>query len=140
MTTKPTYEELELRVKELELETLRFKQTERMLGELPVEIGGQELYSVLVQKAADGIWLLDNNFLTVYVNPALEGMLGYEQKEMIGRSWYDFGDPAWVARAKELEKRREAGVKEPHEFLFIHKNGRKVLTRIATTPLYDKAI
>jgi PAS domain S-box-containing protein len=57
---------------------------------------------------------------------------------MVGRSWYDFGDPEWVARAKELEKRRATGVKEPHQFLFIHKGGRKVLTRIATTPLYDK--
>jgi PAS domain S-box-containing protein len=32
-----------------------------------------------------------------------------------------------------------SGIKEPHPFLFIRKNGSKVLTRIATTPLYDEA-
>jgi PAS domain S-box-containing protein len=95
------------------------------------------MYRKLVEQAYDGFWFLDKNFMTVYVNPALEKMLGYTTAEMIGRSWYDFGDPAWIARAKELEKRRESGIQEPHPFLFVHKDGRTVLTRIATTPLFD---
>ncbi len=95
------------------------------------------MHRKLVELAYDGFWLLDKEFMTVYVNPALEKMLGYTTAEMIGRSWYDFGDPACVARAKELEKRRESGIQEPHQFLFVHKEGRTVLTRIATTPLYD---
>jgi PAS domain S-box-containing protein len=98
----------------------------------------EEKYRKLVEQSSDGIWLLDKEFLTVYVNPAMEEMLGYSKDEMTGRSWYDFGDPEWVERAKELEKRRESGIGEPHEFLFIHKDGRKVLTRISTTPLCDK--
>ena len=88
--------------------------------------------------ASDGFWLLDRKFVTVYVNPAVEAMLGYTKEEMIGRSWYSFGDPEWVARAQELENRREAGVREPHQFLFVRKDGRKVMTRIATTPIYDR--
>jgi PAS domain S-box-containing protein len=102
-----------------------------------VSVTNQDIYSLVVELASDGFWLLDKQFLTVYVNPAMAAMLGYAKDEMIGRSWYDFGDPEWVARAKELEKRRESGVKEPHQFLFLHKSGRAVLTRIATTPLYD---
>ena len=96
-----------------------------------------QMYRKLVEQAYDGFWYLDKEFMTVYVNHAMEKMLGYTTAEMIGRSWYDFGDPAWVARAKELEKRREGGVQEPHQFQFVHKDGRTVLTRIATTPLYD---
>ena len=98
----------------------------------------QERYRMLVEMAQNGIWLLDKKFMTVFINPKVEEMLGYSKEEMIGRSWYDFGDPEWVARAKELKKRREGGVKEAHEFLFMHKDGSKVLTRISTTPLYDK--
>ena len=124
---------------ELQRDLTARQQAEEALVELKVKVGSQELYSVLVDKAADGFWLLDKQFMTVYVNPATEAMLGYTQAEMLGRSWYDFGDPAWVARAKELERRRESGVVEPHQFLFIHKAGRKVLARIATTPLYDQA-
>jgi len=97
----------------------------------------EQIYRTMVEQAYDGFWLLDHEFMTVYVNPALEKMLGYSRAEMVGRSWYDFGDPEWVARAKELEKRRKSGVQEPHQFLFVHKDGRTVLTRIATTPLYD---
>lgn len=96
-----------------------------------------ERYRMLVEMAQDGIWLLDRQFMTVYVNPKMEKMLGYTKKEMIGRSWHEFGDPQWAARTKELEKRLEDGANKPHEFLFIHKNGKKVLTRIAPTPLYD---
>jgi len=97
----------------------------------------EEEYRRLVEQSSDGIWLLDKEFLTVYVNPAMEELLGYSKDEMTGRSWYDFGDPEWVLRAKELEKRRQEGIGEPHEFLFIHKDGRNILTRISTTPLYD---
>jgi len=96
-----------------------------------------QMYRKLVELAYDGFWLLDKEFMTVYVNPAMEKMLGYSKAEMVGRSWYDFADPEWVARAKELERRRESGVQEPHQFLFVHKEGRTVLTRIAVTPLYD---
>ena len=128
---------LKQKIQELEQSGFERKQA-AALHELKVKIGEQELYHILVEMASDGIWLLDKKFMTVYVNPAMEEMLGYAKEEMIGRSWYDFGDPEWVARAKELEKRRESGVKEPHSFLFIHKDGRKVMTRISTTPLYDQ--
>ncbi|MCK5661775.1 MAG: PAS domain S-box protein, partial [Methanosarcinales archaeon] len=97
-----------------------------------------ERYRMLVEMAQDGVWLLDKDFMTLFVNPKMEELLGYSKEEMIGRSWYDFGDPEWIMRAKELEKRIESGVKKPHEFLFIRKDGKKVLTRISTTPLYDK--
>ncbi len=138
MTEKSTREELEQRISMLENELARRKRAENSILTLKGKIGGQGLYALLVESATDGIWLLDKEFMTVYVNPAMEKNLGYEAQEMIGRSWYDFGDPEWVARAQELEKRRENGIEEPHQFLFIHKNGRKVMTRIATTPLYDE--
>ena len=110
---------------------------EKALQELQAKMGAQELFSMLVDKASDGIWHLDKDFMTVYVNPAIEKMLGYTADEMAGRSWYDFGDPEWVRRAQELEKRRTSGISEPHQFLFIRRDGTRVLTRIATTPLYD---
>jgi PAS domain S-box-containing protein len=104
-----------------------------------IELNLKDIYSLLVDKASDGIWLLDKEFNTLFVNPAMEELLGYTAEEMNGRNLLSFSDSEWVARAKELEKRRESGIKEHHEFLFIHKNGRKMLTRIATTPLYDNS-
>lgn len=108
------------------------KQTEESVRE------SEEKCRLLAERAADGIWYLDRHFRTVYVNPAMQAMLGYSSKEMIGRSWYDFGDREWVERAGELETSREKGISEPHESLLIHKDGRKVLVRISTALLYDR--
>ncbi len=119
------------------LDITEHKRAEEELRALKLKVGEREIYSVLVESASDGFWLLDRDFNTIYVNPAITDMLGYSREEMIGRSWYEFGDPDWVARAKELEKRRETGVQESHTFLFVHKNGRKILTRLATTPLFE---
>ena len=132
-----TKEELIIELQELQQENDSLKTASQLYQQ---KLSGQSHkvhYDVIVEKASDGFWLLDKHFLTVFVNPALEELLGYTKEEMIGKSWYDFGDAEWVERAKELENRRESGVKEPHEFLFVHKDGSKILTRIATTPLYD---
>lgn len=104
---------------------------------LKAALGSERIWRMLVETASDGFWLLDAQFRTVFVNPAIEQMLGFTCEEMVGHAWDSFGDAEWMARAKMLEERRVAGVKEPHEFLFIRKDGSKVLTRIATTPLYD---
>ena len=47
-------------------------------------------YRQLVELAQEGIWALDNNFNTVFVNPHMAQMLGYTESEMIGKSIFDF--------------------------------------------------
>ena len=47
-------------------------------------------YRQLVELAQEGIWAVDNNFNTVFVNPHMAQMLGYTESEMIGKSIFDF--------------------------------------------------
>ena len=47
-------------------------------------------YRQLVDVAQEGIWAVDNNFNTVFVNPHMAQMLGYTESEMVGKSIFDF--------------------------------------------------
>lgn len=47
-------------------------------------------YRPIVETAHDGIWMLDSDLITVFVNPRMAGMLGYTAEEMCGRPIADF--------------------------------------------------
>ncbi|MCW5771711.1 MAG: PAS domain S-box protein [Rhodospirillaceae bacterium] len=48
----------------------------------------------IVETAHEGIWILDRNRRTLYVNPRLCEMLGYAAEEMMGREHWDFMPPS----------------------------------------------
>src|SRR5207248_9237639 len=43
------------------------------------------LYRAIVEQTAQGIWALDENDRTIFVNRQLAVLLGYSQEEMLGR-------------------------------------------------------
>ena len=97
-----------------------------------------ERYRVIVETASEGIWTIDEKNLTTLANRALAEMLGYEPQEMLGKSVFDFMDPAFVEQAqRSLELRRE-GVHEWLEFPFRAKDGHEVWTLMATSSLHDR--
>lgn len=65
-----------------------------------------ELYRAIVEAAQEGVWVIDAEGVTIYANPKLVSLLGYERDELVGRSAVDFvyGDDR--ARADALESRR----------------------------------
>jgi diguanylate cyclase (GGDEF)-like protein/PAS domain S-box-containing protein len=97
-----------------------------------------ERYRVIVETASEGIWTIDEKNLTTLANRALAEMLGYEPQEMLGKSVFDFMDPAFVEQAqRSLELRRE-GIHEWLEFPFRAKDGHEVWTLMATSSLHDR--
>ena len=52
----------------------------------------EEKYRNIVETANEGIWIIDAEARTTYVNKKMAEMLGYSQEEMIGRSGWDFTD------------------------------------------------
>ena len=51
-----------------------------------------ERYRLIVQTAAEGIWMTDADGKTTFVNPKMAHMLGYTVQEMLGRPMLDFMD------------------------------------------------
>lgn len=121
MSGRPTYEELERRVKELE---------DR---DLP-GMNGDEHRSI-VENLQEGIWIIDEKGSTAFVNEPMAQMLGYTQEEMKGRHLFGFMDVAGRAAAEQKLSDRKAGVSEQHEFEFRRKDGSPVSCLLVTTPL-----
>ncbi|MEG4806435.1 PAS domain S-box protein [Microcoleus sp. F8-D3] len=107
------------------------KLTERALQESEFK------YRQIVELAEEGIWVIDSNSLTTYVNHAMARMLGYSELEMFGRPLFDFMDEPEKQQAIALVERRKQGIGEQHEFKFKTKDGKDIWTDMSTSPVMD---
>ena len=93
MANKPTYEELEQRVKELENETFEWKQAEKVLkeNELKLRVSEQELNSIL-HHSPDIIYRLNPAGEITYINDIAKEY-GYSREDLIGKNILEFVHP-----------------------------------------------
>jgi len=109
------------------------KQTEGALKDSEMK------YRQLVELAQEGIWAIDADANTTYVNPRMAEMLGCTPEEMMERHLFSFMDE----RGKEIARigldRREQGIKEQHDFEFLRKDGQRIYTSLETSPTIDEA-
>ena len=111
--------------------------TERNILEIAMKESEQK-YRTLVEDSLEGIWVIDNVANTTFLNQSMANMFGYEMDEMMGENLYTFMDEDGKKIAEiNFEKRRQ-GIKEDHEFEFIHKSGKKVFTTLRTSPIFDE--
>ena len=110
-----------------------FKRVENILQESEAQ------YRRIVETANEGIWIIDEENRTSFVNPKMAEILGYCVDEMIGKSLFEFMDEAEVSIAKQNIQYRRAGKSEQHDFKFQHKNGTEIWVLIATSPILDEA-
>lgn len=96
-------------------------------------------YRRIVETANEGIWILDAENRTNFVNPKLAEILGYHPDEMFGRPLFDFMDEDGIALATQNLERRRQGITEQHDFKFKHKNGEDVWAWVSTNPILDAA-
>ncbi|MCB0385640.1 MAG: PAS domain S-box protein, partial [Bdellovibrionales bacterium] len=94
-------------------------------------------YRLLVESTQEGIWTIDAQGLTTYVNPAMARLLQTTPEEMIGRHLFDFTDQEGRQIATRNLKRRENGVVEQHDFPLLRKDGSRMITTMETAPLFD---
>jgi PAS domain S-box-containing protein len=105
------------------------KITERAL------LASENKWRQLVETANEGIWQIDANSNTTFVNQKMADMLGYTVAEMIGKSVLDFvGD-----EKEDMENnvdRRKQGIIEQHDFTFKRKNNSELFCIISTNPIF----
>ncbi len=97
----------------------------------------EERYRTLIDTAREGVWVLDIDACTTFVNRQMAGMLGCTTEEMVGRSMYDFLDDAHKAVLKEKLIRRQAGHGEQYDQLFRHKDGSEICGIVNASPLFN---
>lgn len=99
----------------------------------------EEKYQKLINLAQEGIWVIDKDNTTSFVNPSMASMLGYSSEEMLGKTVFDFMDEPGIKLANQYLERRQAGLKEQHDFEFICKNGSRIITSLAASPITDSS-
>jgi PAS domain S-box-containing protein len=95
----------------------------------------EETYRGIVETAYEGIWKINADSETSFVNRRMAELLGYTVQEMLGRPLFDFmfeGD--FEQKTSELERRRH-GVSEQIETRFRKKNGEALWARVTTSPI-----
>ncbi len=80
-------------------------------------------YRQIVDTAYEGIWLVDGDARTMFVNHRAASMLGYEMQEMIGRRIVEFMDDASRSVAEGTFVQRLRTISDQREFRFQRKDG-----------------
>ena len=117
----------------LALNIVRRKKAEVLLRK------SEEKYRNLIELAQEGIWVIDKDNNTTFVNPSMAKMLGYTPDEMIGKSLFYFMNKHGRAMADKNLERRRKGIKELHDFEFMKKDGDRIFTTMETAPIQDEA-
>lgn len=89
----------------------------------------------LVETASEGVWTIDANGLTTFVNRRMAEMLGYQPEEMLGTSFLDYVAPELHQLSLEKLQRWKKGVSEVHESALRHRTGRTVWVMASTSPI-----
>jgi len=97
----------------------------------------EQRYRQLIENINEGIWVLDNNASTTYVNSFIAQLLGYPTNEMIGKRLFEFMDNNWIKIAEEKLKHILDNPEKEYELEFIRKNKTKIYTSVLISPLVD---
>ena len=74
--------------------------------------GAEEQYRLIVETTSEGIWVIDPDNRTTFVNEAMASMLGYAVEEMLGHSVFEFVDDEGARHAATRIAQRRTGVSE----------------------------
>ncbi len=110
--------------------------TDRKRAEEALRVG-EEKYRYVVENLNEGIWIIDKDSYTTFVNPRMAEMLGYTADEMIGSQVFSFMDEAEIETCKRHLERRKKGIKESHDFEFLRKDGTRIYMTLEAAPITD---
>lgn len=95
-------------------------------------------YRTIVETAQEGIWQIDGNCRTTFVNQKMADMLGYAADDMLGRTLFEFLEDKDKGPAARLISHEDQGAAEPQDFTFLRGDGCQVHASFNSVPLLDK--
>ncbi len=132
---KIEYENEELIVVVLRDVTKRLENNKKVQEAL---IESEARFRHFVEVAQEGIWVIDNDFVTTFVNPYMVKMLGYQEDEVLGKKLTEFLDPEWIDTITGIIRKFTSNNQQnQYEYAFPHKNGGHVHTVVTLSVLSD---
>ncbi len=117
------------------IRSLKRRQINRILRE------SEEKYRLLADNTIDVISILDLDIRILYLNPAIDNLLGYSAEEVIGRGLWEFCDEANSEIIKSRIESALAGFPEMGEVQFeavmLGKDGREINVEITSRVVPD---
>ena len=112
---------------------------QRLRAEVAERMAAVERLQRLIDTANEGIWMIDAQGRTTFVNVRMAEMLGYRPEEMIDRPFYAFMSDERRAEAEQHLERRRRGIADQHDFEFRRKDGSVVWGLLSTNPVVNAA-
>ncbi len=95
----------------------------------------EERYRRIVDTANEGIWVVDADGITSFVNTRIADMLGYDLEDMLGRSMVDFLFEEDKSAQLEKNEALRQGKLSSDERRFRRRNGETLWTLASSSPI-----
>ena len=124
--------QVKVRTQELARETASHQKNAAALRE------SEARFRHLIEIMGEGMWVLDPEGVTTFVNARMAEMLGYGPGEMIGGTLFKFLAVEEAATAQRILSERRDGQVSQHDFRFRRKDGSQLFTLVMGTPVMDE--
>lgn len=98
----------------------------------------EERYRTIVESVGEGVWEIDADGTTTFVNERLTEMLGYSRNDMVGRSLFDFVEDSRRSQVERQFMRRKAGIRDRSDILLRRKDGSDFWATLSVSPRMDE--
>ncbi len=126
------YEQLAATEEELRQNYDELAQSQVLLSE------SEQQFRRIIETAVEGVWQMDEQFRTTFVNRRMADMLGYSPDEMLGNTITSFMPAGEMADHETLLKRRREGNGDHYERRLIRKDGAVIWTLVSATAIIDR--
>ncbi len=92
---------------------------------------------LILQTVQEGIWVIDKNNNTAFVNQTMANILGYSIEEMSNTNLFDHIIKEEIEITEKKIEERKQGVKEEYESQLKHKDGRIIQVYLKAVPIVD---
>jgi PAS domain S-box-containing protein len=98
----------------------------------------ERYYQCIVDTASEGIWIVDAEDRTVFMNQRAGAMFGYRVEEILGKSPLEFIEGEAAEQVRQGLQRRRRGHSDRYEVCLQRRNGDELWVLISGAPLYDE--
>jgi PAS domain S-box-containing protein len=110
--------------------------TERKLAE-ERHHRSESRYRQIVETAQEGVWTIDEQGKTNFVNQKLADLFGYRPEEMLGKEPFHFMHENDRAESAARMERRRKGSNEDLDIRYITKSGGEFWANVSSNPIVD---